>query len=171
MTRRLRDWTAAVLLAAALVAAIVYLPGEEVEGRPVAIDGDSLRVGGREIRLYAIDAPEGRQRCERSDGTSWPCGKDAGNLLTRLAEAAAVTCKGRDEDRYGRLVATCEAGGVDLGAEMVRQGMALAYRSHSTAYAGEEAEAQAARRGVWAGRFEPPWAWREKNNGRHAPSR
>jgi hypothetical protein len=24
---------------------------------------------------------------------------------------------------------------------------------------------------VWAGRFEPPWAWREKNNGRNTPSR
>jgi endonuclease YncB( thermonuclease family) len=169
MTRRLRDWTAATLLAAALVAAVVYLPGEEVEGRPVAIDGDSLRVGGREIRLYAIDAPEGRQSCERSDGTSWPCGRDAGMLLTRLA-AAGVTCRGRDEDRYGRLVATCEAGGVDLGAEMVRRGMALAYRSHSTVYAGAEAEARAARRGVWAGRFEPPWSWREKRGGRQTPS-
>ena len=165
MTRRLRDWTAAALLAAALVAAVVYLPGEEVDGRPVAIDGDSLRVGGREIRLYAIDAPEGCQSCERSDGTSWPCGKEARTLLTRLA-AAAVACRGRDEDRYGRLVATCEAGGIDLGAEMVRRGMALAYRSHSTVYASAEAAARTARRGMWAGRFEPPWAWREKNGER-----
>ena len=165
MTRHLRDGLAAALLAAALIAAIVYLPGEEVEGRPSALDGDSLRVGGREIRLFGIDAPEARQTCERADGTPWACGREAGAMLGRLTAAAPVACRGRNEDRYGRLVATCKAGGLDLGAEMVRRGMAVAYRTHATVYAGEEDEARKARRGLWAGRFEPPWDWRKARGG------
>src|SRR5690606_32423448 len=110
----------------------------------------------REIRLYGIDAPEGRQSCVRDSGAPWPCGREATALLGRLT-GAAVTCEGRDEDRYGRLVATCTTGELDLAAEMVRRGMALAYRSHSSVYSGDEAEARAARRGMWAGQFEPPW--------------
>ena len=36
----------------------------------------------------------------------------------------------------------------------------LAYRRYSLDYVDEEAEAQAARRGVWAGEFVKPWEWR-----------
>ena len=140
--------------------------GEEVDGRPSVIDGDSLRLDGREIRLFGIDAPEGRQTCERADGSAWPCGREAGAVLKRLVSATAVICQGRDEDRYGRLVATCVAEETDLGAEMVRRGMAVAYRAHSTSYTDEENEARDARRGIWAGRFEKPWDWREKHGGR-----
>jgi hypothetical protein len=43
---------------------------------------------------------------------------------------------------------------------MVSQGLALAYRRYSADYVDEEAEAQAARRGFWAGEFIPPWKWR-----------
>lgn len=45
---------------------------------------------------------------------------------------------------------------------MVRQGWALAYRRYSKDYVGDENEAQAARRGMWAGEFEKPWEWRRK---------
>ncbi len=43
---------------------------------------------------------------------------------------------------------------------MVSQGWALAYRRYSLDYVDEEADAQAARRGIWAGEFVRPWEWR-----------
>ena len=43
---------------------------------------------------------------------------------------------------------------------MVLSGMALAYRKYSDDYTGQEASAKAARRGLWAGQFVPPWDWR-----------
>ena len=43
---------------------------------------------------------------------------------------------------------------------MVSQGWALAYRRFSLDYVGKEAEAQAARRGLWASEFVKPWEWR-----------
>lgn len=53
------------------------------------------------------------------------------------------------------------AGGVDLGEAMVRAGWAVEYRTFSHgAYAAAEAQAKAAKRGLWAGTFEPPSAYR-----------
>ena len=43
---------------------------------------------------------------------------------------------------------------------MVSQGWALAYRRYLLDYVEQEAEAQAAQRGVWASEFVKPWEWR-----------
>ena len=43
---------------------------------------------------------------------------------------------------------------------MVSQGLALTYRRYSRDYVDEEADARAARRGIWASEFVPPWEWR-----------
>ncbi len=56
--------------------------------------------------------------------------------------------------------ARCTVAGEDIGSWMVQQGLALAYRRFSLDYVDEEAEAQATRRGIWAGEFVPPWEWR-----------
>ncbi len=43
---------------------------------------------------------------------------------------------------------------------MVVNGWAVAYRRFSLDYVDEEADAQAARRGIWASEFVTPWEWR-----------
>ncbi len=43
---------------------------------------------------------------------------------------------------------------------MVQLGLALAYRRYSLDYVDEEADAQTAQRGIWAGEFVKPWEWR-----------
>ncbi len=48
----------------------------------------------------------------------------------------------------------------DMGAWMVQQGLALAYRRYLLDYVDEEADAQTAQRGIWAGEFVKPWEWR-----------
>jgi len=54
------------------------------------------------------------------------------------------------------------ADGRDIGAEMVGAGFALAYRQYGgKLYNALEAEAKAAKRGLWAGEFTPPWEWRK----------
>jgi len=44
----------------------------------------------------------------------------------------------------------------------VRAGWALAYRKYSGRYIEEETAAAVHRLGMWAGRFEKPWDWRER---------
>lgn len=149
---------------ALLIAAIGALgwiptrPMPRVSGNAQVIDGDSLRVDGVEIRLHGIDAPELRQICRRG-GEPWLCGMDAERALRTAVGTRTVTCRGRDQDRYGRLVATCEADGTDISAHMVRQGHAIA----DGAYRSEEREARDARRGLWSSSFENPSAWRARH--------
>jgi len=43
---------------------------------------------------------------------------------------------------------------------MVHTGWALAYRQYSTDYVATEDKARKAQRGMWKGKFVPPWEWR-----------
>ncbi|WP_405402551.1 thermonuclease family protein [Paracoccus sp. Ld10] len=74
------------------------------------IDGDTLDVDGKRVRLHGIDAPESNQT-RRHQLRVGECGVEATRALERLIGISAVTCEKRATDRYGRMVATCDAGG------------------------------------------------------------
>ena len=128
------------------------------------IDGDTLDVAGERIRLLGLDAPEGKQVCQR-DGRPWQCGDDATAALRGLMAGRPVHCDVKGRDRYQRALAVCTAGGTDLAREMVRRGMAVAYYPsrgvRGPSYDAEEADAEAAQRGLWGGSFVRPSEWRQ----------
>ena len=130
------------------------------------VDGDTLRIGSRRIRLYGIDAPEHAQSCADAAGRRYRCGDEAAAALARLIGAERPDCAERDRDRYGRSVAVCTVGGRDLNRAMVAAGWAVAYTQYSRDYAGDEAAARRARRGVWQGAFERPDRYRAERRGR-----
>jgi endonuclease YncB( thermonuclease family) len=134
-------------------------PGGPIAGRGYAIDGDTLAVAGRRIRLAGIDAPETGQHCGGARG-EYNCGEAAKHALAALIGGASVECRAKERDRWGRIVALCRAGGRDLGAAMVEAGWARAARGAPAGYAALESDARAARRGVWQGAFEDPARWR-----------
>ena len=145
--------------AAAIPAQVLDPTLADMAGIPRVIDGDSFEVHGQRIRLHGIDAPESRQLC-RLDGKPWQCGKDAANALAEKIARRPVMCEDLGRDRYDRVIARCTVAGEDLEKWMVANGWALAYRRYSLDYVDEEADAQAARRGIWAGEFVRPWEWR-----------
>jgi endonuclease YncB( thermonuclease family) len=147
--------------AAGLDLAGLSVSGGSVSGRARVLDGDSLILAGEDIRLFGIDAPESRQLCRDGAGRPYPCGRLATRALAAATVGRTVACTRLERDRYHRQVALCTADGRDLGEIMVRLGLAveLAEYSHGR-YAAAEREARAARRGLWAGTFEPPAAWR-----------
>jgi len=151
-----------------LFAAIVALPllvgsgvalADEIVGKARIIDGDTIEVGSQKIRLFGIDAPEGKQFC-KLDGKSWNCGQEAAWALAYILAEHWVTCKQRDIDRYKRIVAVCFAGEHDINEIMVRKGWALAYRQYSKDYVPAEDAARIERVGIWRGEFQKPWEWR-----------
>lgn len=148
-----------VLAAAALLAVSASANGQALSGPVRAVDGDTLVMTGTRIRLFGIDAPEAAQTCDRA-GEAWACGSDAGAVLAGLVAGKQVSCTQRDRDDYGRVVATCTVGRVDLAAEMVGSGHAIAYRSYSDDYLPAEARARALGIGIWASQFDEPAAWR-----------
>ncbi len=134
------------------------------DGPPARVTGgDTLKVDGERIRLFGIDAPEGAQTCADAAGREWACGAEAAAHLRRLVGAAdgRVSCVIEMRDGDGVAVSTCTAGGLDLGAAMVEAGLALTCPQYPAYYAGEEAEAKRRQAGLWAGKFEAPWTWRE----------
>lgn len=131
-----------------------------LSGQARVVDGDSLVIAGKSIRLFGIDAPELKQRCDVS-GRNWDCGVWAKDMLTKITGSGVLRCEALDRDRYGRTVARCTVSNRDVGAEMVRAGAATAYLRYSTDYAGTEAAAKAEARGLWSGAVMAPDAYRK----------
>jgi endonuclease YncB( thermonuclease family) len=126
-------------------------------------DGDTFTCDdGRKVRLAYIDAPE------------WgpPYGHEPGGLEARQALAALIHGKTVrvveiDRDRYGRIVGEVRVWATDgtgtlVNLELVRAGLAWAYRRYAppTAYVVAEQEARDHGAGVWP---QPPWLWREQH--------
>ena len=155
----LRDWTRPGGQAGSEV---VPVADTEITGTATVIDGDTLEIHGQRIRLHGIDAPESGQSCKNSDGQAYRCGQQAALALSDRIGRSPVTCVRRDTDRYGRIIAVCHQGALDLNLWMVANGHALAYRRYSTDYVPQEELAKHHKRGMWAGDFEAPWDWRKK---------
>ena len=81
-------------------------------------------------------------------------------LEALVADVHYLRCDLIDTDRYGRAVMKCFAGETDLGAALVRAGLALAYRQYSSTYGADEDSAKTAKLGMWSGAFTAPWTWR-----------
>jgi endonuclease YncB( thermonuclease family) len=131
-------------------------------GAATVVDGDTIQVAGRRIRLIGVDAPEGRQSCERG-GVTWACGADAAAALRDMLRGRRVGCAQNGRDQYNRVLAHCWAEGQDIGAWMVGEGLAVAYTRYSTRYVAQERAARRERHGLWAGSFENPEEWRRRN--------
>jgi endonuclease YncB( thermonuclease family) len=84
-------------------------------------------------------------------------------VVLESLKGKTVRCEKQDQDiKYGRPVAICYSDGLDVGAEIVDRGLAVAYRRYSLKYVPNEEQAKAAKRGLWAGTFEPPRDYRAR---------
>lgn len=133
-----------------------------MDGPVSAVDGDSLEMTGTRIRLFGIDAPEARQSCKRQQA-DWACGAEAARQLREFVQGRQIRCSGRDNDRYGRLVATCTADGMDLALMMIQSGLAITLPQGDPAYLAAEDTVRKAKFGIWGAQFETPAAWRAAN--------
>lgn len=157
-------WTAFFLYC---IAALVN--AGEISGQAKVLDGDSLRIGKVEIRLFGIDAPESRQTCRISEQI-WECGRSATRALLEMIGNAKVRCTWSERDTYARALATCFSNGVNLNSKLVARGMALSYTKYSDRYIPEQTQARAAAIGLWRSEFIAPWTWRRRNpSQRRAP--
>lgn len=148
-------------LAAALVCSAPAVAQVHV-GRAVAVDGDSLEIGGARFRLFGVDALEARQTCNRRN-LIWECGQEAAAVLRGMLEDNTVSCDQKDIDEYGRVVAVCTANGRDLAQEMVRMGLAVALPEFTTDYVEWEDLARQRGLGIWSAEFEQPSEFRARD--------
>lgn len=133
---------------------------DTLEGNVVKIaDGDTLTLltSSNEqvkIRLAGIDTPERKQ----------PFGNRAKQALSSLAFQKQALIEVEAKDRYGRTVGVVFVDGLNVNAELVKQGMAWVYRKYTDderLYV-LESEAKQAKRGLWLDENPiPPWEWRK----------
>ena len=159
---------AVLLLIAAGALAARPAAAVEITGPAHVLDANSVEIGGRPIQFYGIEAPPESQMCERA-GAAWRCGQDASWALAEKLERHWLLCDTLPGGSADISRAICYLGGrqgIDVGAWLVEQGWALADRSGAardgTDYLAQEQSAQRAGRGLWAGKFDPPAAWRAR---------
>jgi endonuclease YncB( thermonuclease family) len=132
-----------------------------LEGRAVAITGDSLRFAEATVALDGIEAPERDQQCTRGD-KRWRCGDAAKEALARIVRGKRIFCEitgsRDDETKIGR----CAARGADIAEALVREGHVFAEESLFARYATQESDARRARAGLWSGEAERPSDYRAK---------
>ncbi|MBN9316645.1 MAG: thermonuclease family protein [Devosia sp.] len=157
-------------LATAAAAALMLTGGafaeEVVTGAAKVVDADIVMVDKQRVILWAVDAPERTQKCHVGE-LLWDCYGAARQALGELIASGEASCTLKDgkPDQFNRRFGTCTSAGKDIGAELVRLGMARAYVEQGEDYVAEENEAKAAQLGVFqpGAQVDDPWAWRKRD--------
>jgi endonuclease YncB( thermonuclease family) len=112
------------------------------------VDGATLRLADRVVRLAGIDPPARGETCHAKDGAGFDCGVAAANALAAMVRGHAVECTLRGHDEGGRPLGTCAAQGAALSQTLVSTGWARAEHGDAVLRTAE-AQAQAAGLGMW----------------------
>ena len=127
-------------------------------GKAQVIDGDTIKINGKKIRLFGIDAPEKTQICSKNSN-SYNCGLTSTKFLKEIIKNEKIECTYKNLDRYGRILGICG----DINSKMVEFGHAVAYVRYSKKYLSLQRKAKNEKRGIWSGKFDMPEDWRRKN--------
>lgn len=121
------------------------------------LDGDTIAIGERKIRLACVDAPESDQ----------PGGAAATAYLEQLLGGQAPEVSTITTDRYGREIALLNDGAIQLA--QVQAGSVWVYEQYLSSCPTiadqlklAQTQAQVEQRGVWRDpNAMPPWEWRK----------
>jgi endonuclease YncB( thermonuclease family) len=156
-----------VLLTATMALASISYAGPE--GPIRVVDGDTFKINGTTVRLHAIDAPETDQMCGTANSPAWACGEWVRAQTREMYEGRTAQCTALDTDRYGRTVAKCLVDGQDVGARMVSEGLAFAYREYGMDYDLVEKTAAVNARGLHGTGVMSPAAFRSAQRAKARP--
>ena len=142
-----------------------------ISGIAKVTDGDTIRIEGKKIRFFGIDAPEKKQQCKKpwltisfiSFSKNYPCGQISTDKLKKKINNKLLICKWSNKDRYKRFIAECFKDKTNVNAWMVRNGYAVAYRKYSKKFVSQEIFAKKEKLGLWSGTFMMPWDYRKNN--------
>ena len=114
----------------------------------------------------ALNLPE---LCRGDDSLQYQCGAKAANELDEPIDGRPVSCEGVGKDQYGELWRFARLMAKTLGYGLCANGFAFDRPRYSKGkYAGAQREAEREGRGIWAGSYAAPWAYRAciRNSGR-----
>ena len=138
---------------------------ENITGVANVIDGDTIRVNGRSIRLMCIDAPETSFRGydQACIDKKTNCGKKSTAFLAKYVHGSDVACTILKKDRYNRDLGFCFAN-FDIQEYMLTEGYAIyapyGNHKHCNEYQQFYKDAITEKRGLWKWGFHNPYDWR-----------
>ena len=140
-----------------------------IKGKPVVLDGDTIRIANEKIRFSGIDTPESypyrgkKQFCYLNEKKIL-CGDIAKTKLKEKIKNNSISCEvEKNKDFFKRFLGECFLNGESLSKFMVRNGYAFDYKKYSKSkYAKDEKYAKDNKLGFWTMKFEYPWVWRHK---------
>lgn len=134
-------------------------------------DGDTCRLRSSDnvtvkVRLVGIDAPEFGGKKKKGQ----PLSAESKDFLNSLVQGKNVTLNALGSDSFNRALAEIYIGTTNVNLELVRAGLAEVYQGKppkgldTQSYARAEAEARAARKGIWAlTNYQSPKDFRKRN--------
>ena len=146
---------------------------ELISGMAKIIDGDTIKVGEKKIRLYGIDSPEKGQNCKKlyfsflifNFQKDYKCGEKSTLVLMKKLKDKKIECiLQNNKDRYKRYIGTCYIENQDINGWLVKNGHAIAYKKYSKKYLLDEQYAKENKLGLWKGTFMKPEEWRRISN-------
>lgn len=95
------------------------------DGRRVdcVVDGDTFWLDGEKFRIENIDAPEVHGQCRGETNLA----ARATRRLSAMLSGTTIRLERNGYDRYGRTLVTVRTSGGEVGARMVREGLARAW--------------------------------------------
>src|SRR4051794_22856696 len=89
------------------------------------VDGDTVRIDGKKVRLVGFDAPETGEDTARCDAERERGKKAAARLAELLAEGDIAMRYRKRRDLYGRLLGRLTVNGKNVGATLIRERLAV----------------------------------------------
>jgi endonuclease YncB( thermonuclease family) len=120
------------------------------------VDGGTLRLRDRVIRLSGVHPPSHGMVCEAGGQATIDCGAAAANALAALVRETAVACRVTEQDDSGNAYGVCHASGTELNRAVIAAGWARMDRDSATLQ-DAEVTARAQHRGVWASEPDARW--------------
>ncbi|KAA0454947.1 MAG: thermonuclease family protein [Candidatus Thioglobus sp.] len=115
------------------------------------VDGDSINL---KMRIMGIDTAEIGQTCQKIANKNVNCGELSKIYLAKILTQTSgeLLIKPVKIDNYYRILVQVYKDGIDIGAKMVKAGMAYSYKD---TYLKEQNYAKAKKLGFW-GFYQPP---------------
>jgi endonuclease YncB( thermonuclease family) len=127
-------------------------------GTSSVIDGDTIEIHGKRVRLDGFDTPERGAMCDKVNVY-----QKAALALSDFIGERTVICEIIGQDQYDRGIGRCHAGDASLAEFMVASGWGRDWPKYSKGeYADEEAAAKSAGAGIW-GLSCPNDLWGDRN--------
>ena len=143
----------------------IDLGSNYIKGFASVIDGDSIMVNNKKIRLAAIDAAELDQKCFKKEIIKYDCGNESYKFLKNIVHKKHIKCYYNNKDIYNRYLGKCFVKNININEEILKNGMAIIYNftTSSNRLKNFELQARGNKLGLWRGSFLEPKKYRQLN--------